>query len=281
MKKIVLLLLLALPLFAVAQRQIEVKENKVATLIFPDEIDYYRGGFLPDDFVIENVKNVLYITPVYPGVKNTNLTIATKKGMYFNLDISYNDRQEKFDYIILKSDAFHIDGETDKVNSSKITQISPKEEQITDNTTDTLQAIANKILAKSGYITVNNTVRYKNLFFILKGIYIYDNTIFIRLNAMNKSAVKFDFDYIAFYVGIQKSKNKTSVENLQMFPVKKFNYENTLSGGENRDMLFAFDKFTIGVDKVLNCDLLEKNGERNLTLQVNDKILLDAQKVEL
>lgn len=250
-------------------QKIQVKSNNVTQIVFPAEIEYFKGGFLPEDLMVENVKNVLFITPIYPNIKETNICIVTKEGMYFNLILSYHEQPTKQSYVLTRSDAFFFEKE-------EATTIPVKE-----SPKDTLAVLSEKILSTPGFITTGNTVRYKNFFFHLKGIYVYEQTIFIRLNAVNKSNIRFDFDYIAFYINAAKKRKNTTSEQLQLFPIRDFNYKTVLESTAAGDFIFALNKFTIGAEKSLNIDLIEKDGERNLKLKIDDKILLNAQKIEL
>lgn len=262
----------SLPLLA--GNKIEVRANNVTQVILPGEIEYFKGGFLPEDFLIEQIRNVLYITPVYAGVNKTNVCVVTKNGMYFSLDIIYNEDVATTSYLLNPSEAFYKADNT-------ITHYARDSTPIHQVIKDTLSRLVDNILKEEGFITTNNTVRYKNFFFFLKGIYVCDNTIFIRLNANNKSNIKFDFDYVAFYINTEKRKKNTSSEQLQLFPTKDFNFINSLESGRNQDIVFAFNKFTIGSGKILNIDLIEKDGERNLSIKIDDRLLLDAKKIDL
>lgn len=252
-----------------AQKLVEVKENNVTQVILPDDIDYFKGGFLPDDFLIEQIKNVLYITPVYAGVNTTNMSVVTKGGLYFSLSIQYNDTLTKFNYVLENKDAFYREPGKEKKNEDKTPVIRKTD----------IGMLAETILKEPGFIATNNTVRYKNFFFYLKGVYVQDSVIFIRLNTYNKSNIQFDYDYIAFYINAEKKRKSASVEQLQLFPKDSFGFINSLASGKSQEILFAFDKFTIGANKVLNIDLIERNGERNLSLKIDDRVLLDARKI--
>lgn len=47
------------------------------------------------------------------------------------------------------------------------------------------------------------------------------------------------------------------------------------------EIFFEFDKFTIGKDKMLNISLVEKNGERNLELPIDNDWVIMAREVRL
>lgn len=254
-------------------QKIEVKTNNVTQVIFPHDIDYHKGGFRPTDLLVENVKNVLFITPIHDGIAPTNLCVVTSAGMYFNVVITYNETPTRQGYVFTAQEAFY---QNSSILDSLVNISKPKESPL-----DTLDLLANKILDIPGFINTGNTVKYKNFFFHLKGVYVNDKTIFIRLNAVNRSNIRFDFDYIAFYINIEKKKKNTTSEQLQLFPIRDFNYKNILEADQDIDFIFAFSKFTIGAEKVLNIDLLEKNGERNLKLQIDDRILLNAKPINL
>ena len=45
------------------------------------------------------------------------------------------------------------------------------------------------------------------------------------------------------------------------------------------ELKFEFEKFTIGRDKLLNIEMIEKSGERNLVLEVDNDWIINAKSV--
>lgn len=255
-----------------AQLEVELCENKVTQLIFPEEIKSSKGGYLPDDFAVNKDENIIYIQPLVENFTETNINVVTINGLYYSIFLKANYNPKTVNYVFSVDDAFYK--ETSLVQKKKIEKdIKEKEEKKEGN------KIASKILSKEGYLSTRNTVRYKNFWLLIKGVYINDNRIFFRVMIQNKSNIIYDFDYVAFYVKATKKQKNTTDENTQYTPISIHNNCKSIKANETKELVFEFEKFTIGKKKSLYIDVLEKNGERNLSLKVSNTMILNAREI--
>lgn len=271
MKKFLIIICFFISLSSFAQEiKIELQSNKITQMIFQKEIISIKGGFIQDDFVIIKEKNILYLQPIVNNFKETNLNVITKEGFYYNFVLVANSKAKRYNFVIKESQAFYKESQESK--TLKKEKVSKKEK--------TDKEIINKILEKNGFISSRNTVKYKNLWLLIKGVYIHENRFFLRVMIQNKGNINLDIDYIAFYIKPKKTRKNQTKENTQIRPKKIHQNLKVIRANSTSEILFEFNKFTIGKEKALFIDVIEKGGERNLSLQVDNEILLDAKKIK-
>lgn len=249
---------------------INLKPTLATQLIFPAEIEHIRSGFDPDKFVEPQVyKHILYLQPV-DSFSPTNLSVITVDGLHFALRLMYDP---------VLADEFYILHPEDAVYSSKIayqnttSQDAHKEQSYTD-------PFIGKIMQSKGYIATRNAVKYRSFLFNITGVYTVGDFIYIRLGVDNISQIPYNFDYVGFSIKAKKGKRITSTANQQLTPRASYYQATTVPGKGTIEMVFGFDKFTIGGENELHIDIVEKGGARNLTLKITDEILLQAKKID-
>lgn len=270
MKKIVIVLTLLLTINVCAAQVVELRENIATMLIFPTEIIHHRGGYNPDDFVTpQQYKNILYVQPVGP-FDESNLSVITSNGDHFSIILSYNQHSKKEVYVFSSNEGVYHLPENIKSESQVSKSAVLKSEG---------NPFVERIIVQKGYIASRNAVKYKSLIFAITGIYTADDMIFIRLNLENSSEIPYRFETINFTVAPKISKDLTSsaMDNLNV----KWNWyqKEEIEGKGSSEMVFAFDKFTVGKDNELIINLIEQGGVRNLTIKIEDAIFLTAKQI--
>lgn len=273
MKKILFLgLLLAWIIPSKADTVISVKEDKVTQLIFPAKIKSFKGGFLPTDFAISTEENVLYIQPV-GSFRESNMNIITVDGCYYAFTVRYDPQATRFNFVFSEQDAIY----KEEQNRPNVTL--PDSKNDATEPADCLPA-CKKIFSQPGYLLSRNIQRFKNFSVIVKGIYIDDEFMYFKTIFENRSNIRYDIDYIAFYIEtIVKGKTST-VEKLEIKPRYVYNQLSAVNPKGEFEAVFCFDKFTIGADKVLTISVLESNGERNINLPIHNELIIEARRYE-
>lgn len=258
---LIILSLLFVHLTCFCQDTIQLTANKVTQLIFPTAIKSFKGGFIPNDFVMEQQENVLYIQPIIPFAES-NLNVITRDNLYFTFIIRYADNPKKLNYIIPESAAFFG-------NQQKKAQLRDS-----SSTLESIRTTCNTILNHPGYLVSRNGARSKQTYMYIKGIYIHEDKLYFRFVFENKSHIKYDFEYIAFYIREKKQNKNTTRENIQLQPVYVHHPVISIQGKGIVESIYCFDKFTISDEKALYVDMIEKEGERNISLEIDNHLLL-------
>lgn len=281
MNKFVIPLLAVCPLAAAATGNVvtvDLKPTMATQLIFPAEIEHIRSGFDPDKFVEpQQYKHILYVQPV-DSFSTTNLSVITVDGLHFSIKLEYDP---------IKAEEFYILKPQDAVYNSKAVQegIAPVAVSGTPAATPVPKVaytdpFVGKIMQEKGYLNTRNAVKYKSFLLSITGVYTVGNLLYIRLGVENVSQIPYNFDYVGFSVKARQGRRVTSTVNQQLEPRTSYYQATAVPGKGSTEMVFGFDKFTAGAENELHIDIVEKGGARNLTLTINDDILLQAKRIQ-
>lgn len=81
--------------------------------------------------------------------------------------------------------------------------------------------------------------------YILKGVYVHNDLLYLHTEIRNSSNVPFDVDYINFKVVDKKVAKRTAIQEQVLFPVRAFNYAVRVAGKQAERTVFCLPKFTI------------------------------------
>lgn len=269
MNKLLFIVAMFCGLSTQAQIKVQLKENIATQLIFPVDIESFRGGFDPDNFIEpQEKKNSLYIQPL-GEFKETNLSVITTDGRYYSIILNYSDIPDHF-YVIKKEMAIYCTTSEDE-----------KAKALIPNTTENMTkdgAISN-ILQKQGYLSSRNTVKYKSFYLAVTGIYVKDNKVYIRLQCDNQSQIPYKIENFSFAINVKTTGQTTSGASEILTPTDSYLDTKIIAGKSTKETVFEFDKFTIGKENVLQIDIVEAQGARNLSLVLTDDIFLSAKQI--
>lgn len=266
------------------QNLIEWRNDKVTQIIFPSDIVKFRAGYIVSptpnfDALTQSEGKVLYLQPVMP-MNETNLNVITSDGYYYAFNLVYNDAAKTANYIIEPSMAFYRE-ESPQVEplvadvSAVGTEVFTAEEAV-DGQADSLFS---KVLKQDEYIVTNNVAKLQKLIFVLKGVYVDQTHIFFKFRIGNTSNVPFDIDYIAFSITAKKTKRTSSQERIQLQPIGANVDIHRVGAKSSCEVIYCFEKFTIGKDKILLAEVLEQGGDRNIVLRIPESYIIEARRL--
>ena len=241
---------------------------KVTQLIFPADIVKFRTGCTSDDAVSQSD---VYIQPI-DVLPESNLNVITSDGRYYAFDVFYDDAATTVNYIIEPSMAFF-----QETASAVTAEPEPAVVPVPDAASETPAHIWQQVRSMPDYIRVNNVARLQKLVFVLGGVYADAEHVYFRFSLENSSNVPFDVDYIAFSIGAKKSKKTSTQERVLLYPVDTDKQIHRVDVKSRCEVIYRFEKFTIGKDKVLLAEVLEAGGDRNIVLPVQEHFIIDAR----
>lgn len=257
MKFFITLILIAFGLKANAQLQtLKASTDKFITVQFPAKVDFYQNSVSIHEKVgIRQVDDILFIQFLEPNVQETNLFVKTVDNKTYNFLLQYDD--DPLDLTVrigLNENDIKHQNPSFQVNSYSLSQ---------------------KLLNESGYIKSRNISSYKNIKIILKGVYVNSNKIYVLMRIDNNSNINYDVNAYKFYItndkGIATSEQTIDVNIVNVTPDLK-----VLPKGKN-NIVFMFDKFSVGDNKQLLFELTEKNGDRNLSFKILASLIDNAR----
>lgn len=245
--------------------------DKFITVQFPSKVDYYQNSVsIEDKLGIKQVEDILFIQFVEPNVQETNLFVKTIDNKTYNFILQYDEKPTMLNYTVgLNSQNAVQELKSNEDEKSKI--VEKKNEKIITNS----ESISDRILKESGYIKNRNIAVYKNVKSILKGVYVNNNRIYLLMRLENKSNLPYDVNSYKFYV--TNDKGISSSEQTIDLPIINITPNLRVIPKGKQDVVFMFDKFTIGADKQLLFELTEKNGDRNLSFKILSSLIDEAR----
>lgn len=266
------------------QNLIEWRNDKVTQIIFPSDIVKFRAGYIVSptpnfDALTQSEGKVLYLQPVMP-MNETNLNVITNDGYYYAFNLVYNDAAKTANYIIEPSMAFYRE-ESPQVEPlvADVSAVGTEAFTVEEAVDRQADSLFSKVQKQDEYIVTNNVAKLQKLIFILKGVYVDQTHIFFKFRIGNTSNVPFDIDYIAFSITAKKTKRTSSQERIQLQPIGANVDIHRVGAKSSCEVIYCFEKFTIGKDKILLAEVLEQGGDRNIVLRIPESYIIEAHRL--
>lgn len=308
MKKLFLLFLIPLTVFS--QEEIQVSEDYTTILIFPSEIDLSILGN-EQEYLIKPSSNSSPISKFMLSLtyikvdnveKNTNLTVFTKDGNSYSFALKYAKVPKKLDpyYIGLKAgsnpvvldntstnsdlttvkvkDSYYTQGVVTAENEGEVHEPSPDKEAL---------YITNKNAYLESYCQKYNSTpkrifktydKSSNIKLTLKDISFDKDELYFHFSLTNNGGQAYDVDFINAKLS-RDYKGVSTDQSIPMTPLFIFNKPTRVSGNSELDFTMVFKKFTINDKKEFQIDLAEKEGERDLLVHINSKLINNPIKL--
>lgn len=239
---------------------LSVAANKTTFLLFPFQILHVDRG-TPDILInqVNAAKNVLLVKAAVPDFQPTNLTIISEDGAVYAFNVHYDSAPANTVFkfpILAPNPTYNAQGR--KINLQDLDFYS--------------KMIMNEKKTMGGIKDNKWDMQAR-----VKGIFIKDDIIFYQLCLKNTSTVNYTTDFIRFYIRDKKKSKRTASQEVELKPVHTYGDINNIPGEQEKNGVFAFEKFTIPDAKYLFIEVMEKNGGRNLTLRVSNKKIIKAK----
>ena len=272
---------LSLAFPAAAQQRIEWRRDKVTQIIFPADVVKFRTGYTSDDAISQSDGRVMYIQPV-DAMPETNLNVQTADGRYYAFDVIYNNAASEVNYIVSPSMAIYQEEQLSEDPQTEPRSLGTEQPAAVDeNPVERLtpEQLFAKVRKQPDYIVANNVARLQKLTILLKGVYVDEAHVYFKFRLENSSNVPFDVDYIAFSVTARKTKKTSTQERLQILPVGADTEIHRVDAKSSREVIYRFEKFTIGKEKILLAEVLEQGGDRNIGLRIPEDFIIEARRL--
>ena len=116
---------------------------------------------------------------------------------------------------------------------------------------------------------------------MMKGVYTNDNKVFVYIEIKNTSNLDYEIESVFFNTSpIKKRREDLELEEKNFMPIWDNKVE-VIKKKSTQKLVFAFDKFTLNDEKVLNATLREKDGEREINIVITPKQIINAEYIRL
>jgi conjugative transposon TraN protein len=246
----------------------ELAYNKTTSFIFGSSIksvDLGSKSIIADKAA--NIENVLNVKAAQIGFNETNFSVITNDGKFYSFVCIYNE--------FPTSMAYNLTSYNNNANSMGKVDITLNQEY-GDKMNEIVENI-NRVSRK-----MNRTLMDASMYDIglkITGLFVKDNTYYIKTLISNKSFINYDIDFIGFTIVDQTILKNTASQEIELKALNNSQSPDVVNGRSQAEVVFAFNKFTLPNNKLLRVMLNETNGGRNLIIQLNSDLILKAKKL--
>ena len=240
-----------------------ITNNKTTSLIFPYTIRSVDRG--SQDVLAqkaEGVENILFIKAGKEAFAQTNLSVITADGKFYSFLVDYVVNPPTLSLTFKKEGV-----ETDTALS-----------QLTGINEATMQTLSEKIVRDKRRILHFRTGKYK-MQFCLSGIYIENDILYFKLEVQNHSNIGYDIEMLRFFIKDEMKSKRTASQEIEIQPLYILGDTSGVKEQSNTVLVYALPKFTIPDRKFLSVQLTEKNGGRNLHLNMLNRLIVKARSI--
>ena len=254
---------------------LEVTYDKTVHILFPAAVRYVDLGS-PNLIAgkADGAENVIRVKATVKNFRNeTNMSVITEDGSFYTFNVKYAD--EPLLLNVEMADLLHDGSAVNRPNNAQ--EIYLKE--LGSESPMLVHLIMKSVHRENRRIVKHIGCKRFGIQYVLKGIYVHNDLLYLHTEIKNSSNVPFDVDYISFKVVDKKVAKRTAIQEQVLFPVRTFNYAVRVAGKQAERTVFCLPKFTIPDDKQLVVELCEKNGGRHQSFIVENEDLVLARVI--
>jgi len=240
-------------------KNVQIAYSKTTSIVFPYAIKSIDKG--SQDILMQKAKgveNIILLKAAKQNFIQTNITVLTADSRLYVFVINYDevcpDLNIKADNsaIVNNDILFSLDNE----NQKKIEQYSK------------LALLKKKKIGglKSSRFDINLTV---------SGIFIHQDVLYFRLVLGNTSKINYDIDQLRFFIRDQRKSKRTASQEIEILPLFSTSNSMLIPDKSEVNLVYALSKFTIPEKKYLTIQLIEKNGGRQLEINIKNNDIID------
>ena len=254
---------------------LEVTYDKTVHILFPSAVRYVDLGS-PNLIAgkADGAENVIRVKATVRNFRTeTNMSVITEDGSYYSFNVKYAD--EPLLLNVEMKDFIHDGSTVNRPNNAQ--EIYLKE---LGSESPMLVHLIMKSLHKENKRKVKHIgCKRFGIQYLLKGIYVHNDLLYLHTEIKNQSNVPFDVDYITFKIVDKKVAKRTAIQEQVLFPLRAYNYAVRVAGKKSERTVFCLQKFTIPDGKQLVVEMNEKNGGRHQTFVVENEDLVQAETI--
>jgi conjugative transposon TraN protein len=257
---------------SIESKPIFITTNKTTSLIFPFAIRSVDRG--SQDVLarqIDGVDNILQLKAGKEDLQETNLTVITADGNLYSFLLNY--KTNPADLVFRFSD----DSTRSTNNRNEQRMVRFKSRTSTDAE---IVSTSNKLLKYKKRFLLGVHDRISGINLKLRGVYIKNDVLYFQLQCINHSKINYDVDMLRFYVRDQFRSKRTAVQEVEIKPYAISGNHSNFKAEGSEVFVVALPKFFIPFAKYFTIAINEKNGARNLHLNLNNRLIIGVKRLE-
>ncbi|RKR08145.1 conjugative transposon TraN protein [Flavobacterium sp. 90] len=230
--------------------------SKTTSLVFPYAIKSMDKG--SSDIIIQKAKGVENILLLKAGKVDfiqTNVTIVTADSRLFVFVLNYNEDCPDLNVnadnlsVVNEDIVFSLENE----NQKKIEQLA--------------SLVLSKKKKTKGLQQAKSEMKVA-----VDGIFVNQDVLYFRIAVENTSKINYEIDQLRFFIRDQKKSKRTASQEIELVPLYTTNGGKVIADRSEVTFVYALPKFTIPEKKYLTIQLIEKNGGRQLEVDINNNL---------
>lgn len=252
---------------------VDLAFNKTTCIIFKAPIrsvDLGSKDIMADK--ANGVDNVLRVKASSIGFNETNFSVMTADGQFYSFVVNYNEYPTMLALDLSINDSGVVQQKARSVNQKgtlvSFAGVNTSQQEILENCTQIMEH--NRRVKHVG-------INKYDIQASLRGLYYKDNVLYYKIGVKNKSNIRYDLDFIRFFIVDKTLAKETSHQELEVTPLYVYNQPLVVIPGQRSiEKVYVFQKFTIPDDKVVQIIMGEKNGGRTVTFTMANQDILNA-----
>lgn len=242
-------------------------ERKNVALFFPEPI---RQGITGSDHFIftynREYEQHLGLLQAKPG-KESNLLVVTTDGSVFTYIVKYGEQLERLHYFIPLSSSIGNERQVEKnVTENEPSESSPKDKQryyqkFCGDLLDGKQG-PGTLLKQKGGIALG-----------LENIVFDTDELYFVIRVSNTSGLDYDLNFLNLSIATRPKGKRKSVQRLVQEPLFRYRLPSRIAKGEMVRLVYVLPKFSLSNERRAVLELNERDGERNLKLNVSHRFI--------
>jgi conjugative transposon TraN protein len=242
-------------------KNLHIGYSKTTSIVFPYAIKSIDKGS-PDVLMqkAKGVENILLVKAAKENFGQTNLTVVTADNRLYVFVLNYD---EVCTDLNIKAD------NTAVVNGNILFSMENENQSQIEQYASLASSKKKKLegLKRSRFEMKLNVT----------GIFIHQDILYFRLLLGNTSKINYEIDQLRFFIRDRKKSKRTASQEIELIPLYSTSSSSVVPDKSEVSVVYAFGKFTIPEKKYLTIQLIEKNGGRQLEMDIKNRDLINLE----
>lgn len=239
--------------------RIECNQYSDVHIVAPAKIVYIDfGNETIDATLAEGTQNILRLKSTTPFTKDTNVSFALEDGSFYSYDVGYNEEIPSAVYTI-----------GDKIDKEAVML----EEQTLGGSEQ--ERILSKVKDKGRSFYSLGLQKYKQKLSILN-ILTYKEQTILDIEFTNSSEVPYDIEFFKFIIKSKKTQKRVASQDVDLTGEIISPFSGRIAPKKTERIIIVFPKFTLSDEQMLELNIIEQGGGRNIAYHLNDESLNSA-----
>lgn len=241
---------------------LEITTHKTVNVVFPYALSGVERGSA--DILAQKAPgadNILQLKARKKGFIQSSLSVITAQGKLYCFVVDYADQPMQLTLLV-----------TDQPKTAPgVILSSSKHPHPLDSTI---------LSAVQGKKTVRNIRDAKGKAVLrLTGLFTEHDQLYFAVSLRNRAALSYEIEAVRLFLMDRKPAKRTAQQQTEISPKWISGLDNATTHSADQFLVIAADKFPFSKRQYLTIELTEKNGARNLRLQISARRLLRARKL--